>query len=350
MIDVLKKKVNNTFTLLSTQPLIRIVLVLLFTIGLIVIWNLTRGAPNVPLLDLWNALFATDSENTAHFLINELRLPRMLLVICCGGALGIAGVLLQDSLRNPLADPGLLGVSQGASFIVAFSFIYPELMPNIPLPILCLISGSLAGIAVLLLSGMNRSSIRVIICGAIVSSFIGTFTTALVLLAPPDKSVGLAGYFRFVIGSASGSSWNDLIMLAPWLIVGLSLAFLSGRALNLLQLGDDHATGMGLNPFRIRMFLLLIAMILISPVIATIGPVSFIALFAPHIARGMLRSSDSRKILLLSFLFGVVLLTIADTIGRLLFFPAEVPAGVWTILIIGPCAIAVVGRTRGNRA
>ncbi len=333
----------------------RFVLGILITLAVIVAlgaYNAVRGEPNVGLGEVWRAIVAPQSVevNPAHFLIRELRIPRVLLALVCGIALGMVGVLLQDSLRNPLADPGLLGIAQGASFAMAIFAIYPEYLPNLSRPLICLIAGIVAGVAVISFSGTIRDPIRMILSGAILSGFFGVLTTAVLLLAPYDRTGGIGAYYRFVTGSVSAAEWDYLRMVAPWLIIGIPAALLSGRALNLLQLGDELATSAGLNPFRTRMILILIAMILVSPVIAAIGPISFIALFAPHIARGFLLTSDARQTLIVSALCGAMLLLAADTAGRLLFFPAEIPAGIWTVAIVGPAAVAVVGRTMRRRA
>lgn len=308
--------------------------------------NFVRGEPNVNLSEVWRAIVEPQpvEANPAHFLIRELRIPRVLLALLCGASLGLVGVLLQDSLRNPLADPGLLGIAQGASLAMAIFAIYPEFLPAIPRSIICLVAGILSGLIVVFFSGTIRDPVRVILSGAIISGFFGVMTTALLLLAPYQRTGNLASYYRFVTGSVSAAEWNYIYMVLPWLIVGVPAALLSGRALNLLQLGDELATGAGLNPFRTRIVLIVIAMILISPVIAAIGPISFIALFAPHIARGFLTSSDSRQTLVVSAMFGAALLLAADTVGRLLLFPAEIPAGIWTVAMVGPVAIFVVGR------
>ncbi|MBX3015941.1 MAG: iron chelate uptake ABC transporter family permease subunit, partial [Caldilineaceae bacterium] len=210
--------------------------------------------------------------------------------------------------------------------------------------VICLIAGVLSGVAVVSFSGTIRDPVRVILSGAVLSGFFGVMTTAVLLLAPYARTGGFGAYYRFVTGSVSAAEWGYLRMVAPWLVIGVPAALLSGRALNLLQLGDELATGAGLNPFRTRILLVFIAMVLVSPVIAAIGPISFIALFAPHIARGFLMSSDSRQTLLVSALCGAALLLAADTTGRLLFFPAEIPAGIWTVAMVGPAAIFVVGR------
>ncbi len=309
-------------------------------------YNAVRGEPNVALGEVWRALVNPQpvEVNPAHFLIRELRIPRVLLALVCGVALGMVGVLLQDSLRNPLADPGLLGIAQGASFAMALFAIYPEYLPNLSRPLICLIAGIVAGVAVLSFSGTIRDPIRMILSGAILSGFFGVLTTAVLLLAPYDRTGGIGAYYRFVTGSVSAAEWSYLRMVAPWLMIGIPAALFSGRALNLLQLGDELATSAGLNPFRTRVILILIAMILVSPVIAAIGPISFVALFAPHIARGFLVTSDARQTLIVSALCGAMLLLAADTAGRLLFFPAEIPVGIWTVAIVGPAAVAVVGR------
>lgn len=328
-----------------------VVVTLTATTGLALL-NLARGAPSVGLGEVWRAIVAPTSpgENQANFLIHDLRLPRVLLAIFCGAALGVVGVLLQDALRNPLADPGLLGVAQGASFVVALATIFPELLPPVSRPFLCLVAGVLTGIAVVTLSGTIRDPVRVILTGAILASFLATLTTIVVLLAPFNRVSGISGYVRYVTGSVSAADWTQVRMVAPWLAIGLPAAFLSGRALNLLQLGDDLAAGVGLNPFRTRLLLIVVAMILIAPTIAAVGPVAFVALFAPHIARGLLLTSDSRLVLIGSALAGMTLLLAADTAGRLLFFPIEIPAGAWTIAMVGPAALVVAGRFRKREA
>lgn len=331
--------------------LLAVLIPLLLIIGL-GLFNAVRGEPNVGLGELWRAVVdpLPVEQTPADFLIRELRLPRVLLAVSCGLALGMVGVLLQDSLRNPLADPGLLGIAQGASFAMALATIYPEIVPPMPRPLLCLIAGILAGFAVIAFSGTIRDPVRVILSGAVLSGFFGVMTTAVILLAPYERTGSFGAYYRYVTGSVSAAEWEYVRMVAPWLAVGIPAALLSGRALNLLQLGDELATGAGLNPFRTRILLILIAMVLVAPVIAAIGPISFIALFAPHIARGFLVSSDARRTLIVSALCGAALLLAADTAGRLLFFPAEIPAGIWTVAMVGPAAVAVVGRVaRGRR-
>ncbi len=288
-------------------------------------------------------LFELDSPDTAVFLLNEVRLPRVLLALLAGSALGVAGVLLQDSLQNPLADPGLLGIAQGASFIMAVALIHPGVLPDWPLPILCLIAGFIAGALVIFSCGKYTTPIRMILAGAICSGFLGVASSALVLLAPVNGN-GLAELMRFTTGTLSGSYWDSFNSTLPWILVAGILALLCGRTLNLLSLGDEIASSNGLNPKKARLLLLFVAMLLLSPVFASVGPISFVALFAPHIARSLLVSSNAYPVLIISGLLGAALLLAADLLGRLLLFPMELPAGLWTIVIIGPLALALVGQ------
>lgn len=344
---------NPTITIRAVRgpfvPMLVICLVLILGLGLL---NFSRGAPNVGLAEVWQAIVAPAEATTsqAHFLIRELRIPRMLLATFCGMALGLVGVLLQDALRNPLADPGLLGIAQGAGFATALSAVYPELVPRLPQPLLCLIAGMVVGAVVVAFSGTIRDPVRIILTGAICSGFFGVLTSMVLLLAPYERSAQIGSYLRYVSGSVSAAEWSQLWMVAPWLALGIPAALLSGRALNLLHLGDELASGAGLDPFRARLLLIFIALVLMAPVIAAIGPVAFVALFAPHIARGLLINSDARQVLPLSALCGAVLLLAADTAGRLLFFPIEIPAGIWTVAMIGPAAVAVIGRTMRRQA
>jgi iron complex transport system permease protein len=314
--------------------------------------NLLRGEPNVAPGALWSAIVAPRADaSTVDFLIRDVRIPRVLLAVLCGAALGVGGVLLQDSLRNPLADPGLLGVAQGASLVMALAAIVPEAVPSaLPLPVLCLVAGFAVGVLVLSFGGTIRDPIRMLLAGVVLAAFFSIITSAILLLTPPDRTLGLAGFLRYTIGSLSAATWDSVLMVLPWLGLGLPAALLCGRILNLLQLGDETAAGAGLNPFRARLMLLAVAMVLVAPVIAAIGPVSFIALFAPHVARGILISTDSRQVLSIAALSGAVLLLAADVCGRLVFFPREIPAGIWTVAIVGPAAIVLTSRLSSRTA
>ncbi|MEM1332267.1 MAG: iron ABC transporter permease [Actinomycetota bacterium] len=309
------------------------------------LFQLTRGEPSLSIGEMIDAA-RRDGVDTASFVVRELRAPRIVAGLLVGAGLGAAGVLLQDSLRNPLADPSLLGVAQGASFAIALVTFYPELAPPLPPPIMALISGTATGLLVILVAGRIRDPIRLLLAGAVASTFFGTLTAVMILVAPEERQANIARYQRFVIGSLSTMEWETVWRIAPWSLPVIPIVYVSGRVLNVLKLGDDVAVTMGLEPGRARIALMLMAMMLVAPGYAYAGPVAFVALLAPHIARGALRSSDARPVLIAAACIGATQLVAADALGRLLLFPTEIPAGIWTIGIAALPAMWFVGRIR----
>jgi iron complex transport system permease protein len=155
--------------------------------------------------------------------------------------------------------------------------------------------------------------------------------------------------FVYLLGSLANHTWRDVALVGPWVGVGLAVALASGRVLNLLQLGDDVAEGLGLRVVAARIWLLLVALVLVAAVVAVAGPIPWVALVAPHLARQALRTNDARLVLLTSPAFGAVLLVAADQLARLLFFPLETPVGAWTVVLGGPLALLLLRRLRGGR-
>ncbi|MEM7271896.1 MAG: iron ABC transporter permease [Actinomycetota bacterium] len=339
----------------GTGPVVRSVAVAaaaIVVIAVLGLYSLTQGEPDSTLGAVLDNLFRTGpiEGDIDSLLIREVRLPRVLMALIAGAALGIAGVLLQDSMRNPLADPTLLGVAQGAGFIIALSALYPEVVPPLPTTILCFIGGTLAGILVLGLSRDARNPVKVVLAGAMLSILLGTASTVVILIAPRARAAGVLEYFRFVIGSFFDVRWESIGLVLPWFVIAIPIALLSARVVNLLQLGDETASGLGLNPGRARIGLLLLAMVLVTPYVAAIGPIGFVSLFAPHVSRSLIASTDARLVMAISALIGAAILLIADTAARLLFFPFEIPAGVFTWIIVGPLALVLVGRLGGRGA
>ncbi|MEM9204487.1 MAG: iron ABC transporter permease [Actinomycetota bacterium] len=339
---------------LETTSWLRTILVMVGSLVVmlaVATFSLSRGEPNASLAEVWQSVWGTEPTPGVFIevLVRELRYPRVIIAIMAGLSLGMSGVTLQDSLRNPLADPYLLGIAQGAGFVVAVASIYPELSPGVPVTILCLIGGALSGGLVLALSKQARNPVRVVLSGAMISLLLGTMSTVVVLLAPTNRASGILGYFRFVIGSFAGVQWDSVGTVIWWFVPGVILVLGSARILNLLQLGDEAAAGLGINPGRARLWLMFVSLILVAPYVAVIGPIGFVALFAPHMSRSLLATNDARRLLPVAGMIGATLLIIADTAGRLAFFPIETPAGLFTWTIVGPIALVLVGRL-GKRA
>ncbi|MBD8505085.1 iron ABC transporter permease [Hoyosella sp. G463] len=299
--------------------------------------QLARGEPNVSLGFALSVLLDEGAGTDAAFVIRELRVPRIVLAVISGAALGLAGTLLQGAFRNPVADPSLLGISQAASLVVAVSILMPGTLPAGMVPVLCLAAGFGTGLVLVLLSRTVRDPVRLILIGVVLAMFYSMLISMVLLLAV--DWVDLSAYLRFTAGSLSAADWADVGGVLPWIAVGIPAALLCGRALNLLQLGDDLATGLGLRVTSSRFLLLGIAVLLIAPLVSITGPIGFIALLSPHVARFAVRSSNAHFVLPASALAGAAAILLADVAGRLLLFPLEVPVGVWTIAVAGPAAI-----------
>jgi iron complex transport system permease protein len=309
-------------------------------------YTLTHGEPTVSLEEAWWAISGGPSiDETTRFVIRDLRLPRLIVALLAGAALALAGVILQDSLRNPIADPSLLGISEAAVLIVALTLFIPGFAFGISTPILALTGGLAAGSLIVTLARSIRDSVRLILMGAVLALLLTSVTTAITLFLYPASGSGeVAFLLRFTTGSVSSTTWQELWSIVPWLIVAIPLGLVAARTLNLLQLGDDVASGLGMRVTRARLVLFLVAMLMVAPVTAVTGPIAFVAFLCPHIARFVLRTTDAHAVLPAAAAVGGLMVLAADLLGRLVFYPLEIPAGVWTIMVGGPIAVVLAGR------
>jgi iron complex transport system permease protein len=305
------------------------------------------GVTRIPAEEVLQIIFTNAGERVPRIVIWEVRLPRFVLGAMAGAALAVAGAMLQDALKNELAEPGLLGVSTGASLVVAIVVIFNIAVPFGSLPILALLGGLAVGGIILLATKLTRDPVRMILIGAALAALFGAFITAVVVLGEPEEIRALYGY---LVGSLIGRDWADVRVALPWIVIALPAALLFARPLNLLQLGDDMAEGLGLPVFRTRTLIFLVAIALQAAVVAVCGPIGFIALVAPHMVRALLQTTDARQVLPISALVGAVLLTSADLLAREIFSPAELPVGLLTIGLGSPIALLLLRRLITRRA
>jgi len=318
-------------------------------IAVLAAWNLTHGIPELSLAGAWRALTG-DGMDAASFVVRELRAPRIVAALLCGAALGVAGVILQDALRNPIADPSLLGISQSVALVDVLLVMFPGFLPDFAHPVLFLLAGLATGALLVLTARSVRDPVRLILIGFMLSLFYATLTDVITLIGPVKAGDELSAFFRFQIGSLSGATWSTLGSVWPWLVVALPVALLCGRSLNLLQLGDDVAAGLGMNVARARLVLLFVAVLLVAPAVSVSGPIEFVALISPHVCRALLATSNAYVVLPAAAAVGALTVLAADTLGRLLFFPLEVPAGLWTVVVIGPVAVWLAGTQLKRKA
>src|SRR5258707_10937224 len=302
---------------------------LLIGIGLL---TLLAGTPSLSLSNLWG-IFHGGGTSLARVVVLQLRLPRLVLAILAGAMLALSGGLLQDALQNALAGPELLGVSAGATVVVAAITILHLAVTFSVVPWLAL-AGALIGSSIVILTMRQiRNSVQLVLTGAALTALLNASVIVFISLGSQND---ISVLFLFLVGSLANRTWMHVSLVLPWAALGIPLALLCVRPLNVLQLGDDVARGLGLPVMRGRLLILVLSSALVSVVAAVCGPISFIALLAPHLARRILKTSDARAVLPCAALIGSVLLCGADLFARWVFDPQELPVGVWTTLIGGP--------------
>jgi iron complex transport system permease protein len=304
--------------------------------------GLALGARSIAVCDVWSALVAP-SGSEADVVVRSLRLPRTLLGIAVGLALGVAGGLIQGHTRNPLADPGLLGVSAGAAFAICIGG-YAFGVTSVTGSVWFGLAGALlASAAVFLLGTLGRGGtpVTLVLAGAAVTALLTALTSSLVLM---DQAT-LDTYRFWVVGSLVGRGDDGLAQVWPFLAAGLLLALINAPALNTLQLGDDVARGLGQRVGLARATGVAAIALLTGAAVAVTGPIAFVGLVVPHLARAI-TGPDSRWLLPYAGLIGAVLLVASDVAGRLLARPGELPVGLVLAFVGGPFFIALVRRRR----
>lgn len=314
---------------------------------LVALATILLGIPNLTLRELWEVLDGGGTE-LERLGVYHLRSPRLVLACLGGAALGLAGGIMQDGLRNPLAGPELLGISSGAATAAAAVIVFHPLLPGIVVPWITLAGGLLsAGIVLVVIGRMGKpsSSAVLVLVGAALSAAFGGILTLITVMGGQQEFGAIS---RFLAGGLSGLGWPPVRRVLPWFVVCIPAALMLGRVLNLLQAGDDIAESKGVHVVRTRLLILGLGSALTAAVVSVAGAISFVALAAPHIARRLLGTNDSRLVLPLTALVGALQLSAADLAARVVFSPVEVSVGFWTALSGGPVLLLVLrGRLRG---
>ena len=289
-----------------------------------------------------DVLFQPDGSD-ASTIVHDLRIPRTVLAIAVGISLGIAGALMQGHTRNPLADPGLLGVEAGAAFAVVIGIYLFHVQDLTDYAWFSLAGAGLAAAAVFAI-GSTRGGpdpVSLVLAGTAVSALLAALTQTVIL-----RDVDTLDAYRFwAVGSVSGRGMDVFWEVLPFMVTGLVLAVLSASTLNLLQLGDDVAVSLGMHPMRYKIIGVLGVMLLTGAATAACGPVGFVGLVVPHVARHF-AGVDYRWVIPYSGFIGGLLVVLADVIGRVVVRPGELQVGIVMALIGGPVFIYLVRRTR----
>lgn len=327
----------------STRRLL-IVGVAALALALVAFASLTLGSRSIPLADVWAALTAPVPGNNDHGVVIDQRLPRTILGLLAGLGLGLSGVLMQGVTRNPLADPGLLGVNAGASLAVVLSIAWFGIRTPAGYVWFALVGAGLAILLVQAIAGrasMQSGPVALAIAGTAVTAVLISLVTVVLL-----SDISTLSQYRFwSVGSLVGRDLSAVTALWPFLLVGAILAALVAHGLDLLALGDDVAIGLGQRVGLIRAGALAAIVLLAGTATALVGPIVLVGLLVAHIARGLV-GAVTGWVLALAGLLGAILLLTADVIGRLVVQPAELEVGIVAAFVGAPVLLLMIQRSR----
>ncbi|HEX6432834.1 MAG TPA: iron ABC transporter permease [Gemmatimonadales bacterium] len=302
---------------------------------------LSAGSVALPLRDVWRGLWQGQGEGAV--IVRDLRAPRVALAFLVGGSLGVSGAALQAMIRNPLAEPYLLGLSSGAGLGAVIAITSRAASPwSVPLAAFI---GALAAVALVyrlsLVSGRRLDPHVLLLSGVVVGAFAGALMSAIMVLS---DAPGVRNAFLWLLGGFGGASWQALAVFSAYAALPLLALFLHARSLDLIALGDEAAHHLGADVDRIRRMVYLCTALLTAASGATCGIVGFVGLVVPHVVRTMFRPLH-RTVLPIVFLVGGCFLVLADVVSRTVVRPLELPVGVVTALIGVPVFALLLRRS-----
>lgn len=296
------------------------------------------GAANITLQDIWLAL--TSSTTGDHIsIIRDIRLPREIAAIFVGAALSVSGAMMQGMTRNPLADPGLLGLTAGANASLAIILAFFPLVNYYGIMIACFIGAAVGVGMVFGLGAMRRggfSPMRIVLAGAAVSAFLFAIAEGIGLYFKVSKDISM-----WTAGGLIGTTWGQLQMIIPFISIGLLIALMLSRQLTILSLSEETAVGLGQKTIQIKIMLFAIITLLAGAAVALAGNLAFIGLMVPHIVR-YITGTDYRYIIPMSAIVGAIFMLFADTLGRTLNAPFETPIAAIVAIIGLPFFLLIV--------
>ncbi|WP_413172009.1 FecCD family ABC transporter permease [Anabaena azotica] len=297
------------------------------------VFNITLGAAEIPIAQILTSFVSFDGSYQ-HLVIQTVRLPRSLIAILVGAALAVSGALMQGLTRNPLADPGILGIESGAALsVVIVIFVFGTSSIGI-LTVAAFLGAGITAILVYFLGSLGKGGatpLNITVAGAAITALISSLTTAILIISQRTLEE-----IRFwLAGSLAGRDASILFSALPFVTIGLVIALALGRQITTMSLGDDIAKGLGQKTAWIKILTAISVVLLAGSSVALVGPIGFIGLVVPHIVRFFIKT-DYRWILPYSAVVGATLLLVADISARVLLKPQELPVGVMTALVGAP--------------
>lgn len=316
-------------------------------VGIAVLLSLAFGSRTVSMAEIVDGLTSWTQGRTPSdigAIAVQARIPRTVLALMAGAALALSGALMQAITRNPIADPGILGVNTGAALAVVCGIAFFGITSPYQYLWLALGGAILTAIFVYNVGSVGpggSTPIKLALAGAATTAALSSLVSAVLL----PRTAAMDTFRFWQVGGVGGADWGTMAVIAPLLLGGTLVAFLCAPALNALALGDDVAVGLGVRIGRTRLLAAVAGVVLCAAVTAVAGPIAFVGLMVPHVVR-MLVGPDQRWMLPLSALGGAMLLTLADTIGRLVGYPGETEAGIVTAFVGAPVLVIIARRSR----
>lgn len=316
---------------------------LLLLVGLVLLasYSLTVGARHIPLPTIWKALVNYDPSQVDELLVQTLRVPRLLFAVACGISFGVAGALMQGITNNPMASPSIMGVNSGAALGLAVAMI---LLPDSSLNVAVLFAFGGAALATVIImalanrNGSRMSPVFLALAGTAVSAVLLAITQALVVYFDVAQDLSY-----WTAGGISGVRMPQVLLLWPWTLIGVVMAVSLSKSVTLLSFGEEMAIGLGGHMGRIRFLAGVAVLILCGSAVAIAGPIGFVGLVTPHMARQLV-GIDYRKVIPITALLGAILLVGADLVVRSVAAPFEIPLGAITALIGVPFFLYLANR------
>lgn len=328
--------------LLLSPRRVKIAAVLVSLILLLLVYSVTRGTLAIPTSAIGRALFYPQALSDQQvYIVRDIRLPRLLMAIFCGGMLGLAGAAMQSITRNGLADPGLIGVKEGTSMVVlTLILVFPSLS-LVWRPVAGMLGGVLVALLVIVLA-RDLSRPRFILIGIGVS---WTLAAAMALFVTTADIRDVQTAMTWLAGSLHAATWPLLAVAVAWALPAVVILYLTARAADVALLGNQMASGLGVRLSRLTLLRFFAPVLLTAASVSCVGSLGFVGLMAPHMARFVLRGGQV-ALLSGSALIGALLVLLTDTVGRLAFAPLQIPAGIIISLIGCPFFILLLWRRR----
>lgn len=316
-------------------------------LALSIFLSVALGSRAIPFSEVIKTLFNGSYESFEANVVRA-RIPRTVFGVLAGAALGVSGVLMQAITRNPIADPSILGVNTGASLMVVIGMAFFHISAGVEYVVLSFIGGIVTAVFVYGIASLGYGGvtpIKLALSGAATSTALGSLVS--IIMMPNDR---VMEQFRFwQVGSVGGTNWDDIEIVLPFIAVGIFVAFAIAPALNTMALGDEMATGLGVNVKFVRGIAAIAGVLLCSTVTAFAGPIGFVGLMIPHLMK-LLVGPDYRYLIPVSILGGSSLLVISDVIGRVAGSPGELEVGVVTAVIGAPVFVGIVRKAKVGKA